>query len=478
MPSAATPPDRAPGPPDRPGRPGRAAPWIGLAAGAAYVAARAWQWRGWFMDDAFIGFRYAAHLAAGEGVVFNPGERVEGITNLGWTLLLALAGGREAIPGLAKLLGLVALLAALALLTAAGRRLLAPDEPGAAAAALQLPLTLLVAATPELAYYSHTGIESGQAAALVAALGFLAAGGGRGWGLGLVAAALVTVRPESVLVLPVAWVALALDRGAPAALRRRLGRATAVLAAGAVAVTLFRLAVFGDALPNTFRAKQAALADLPLHALASLGGAHSNLPPPFAGLFFPLLGLVGLAALRRRSPAAAVLFIALGLDRTQRLFGWEAAHAKPGYIATGATLVAPARWMAGHLPAGATLATRRLGVVGFVTDLPVFDYAFGLTDREVAHRVAARRAMFTDPRDPGLADLWQRADPDYLLEDESTVRAWLGEGTTASRPGAPPIELATLDIHGRRYRLARRFPIGDGTAFWLLYERTGGRPGE
>jgi hypothetical protein len=133
--------------------------------------------------------------------------------------------------------------------------------------------------------------------------------------------------------------------------------------------------------------------------------------------------------------------------------------------------------MARNLPAGSTLATRRLGVVGFVTDLPVFDYAFGLTDREVAHRVAARRAMFTDPRDPGLADLWQRADPDYLLEDESTVRAWLGEGTTASRPGAPPIELATLDIHGRRYRLARRFPIGDGTAFWLLYERTGGRPG-
>ncbi|MGB3977300.1 MAG: hypothetical protein WBM02_08020 [bacterium] len=42
------------------------------------------------IDDAFISFRYAENLAVGNGLVFNPGERVEGYTNFLWILLLAL----------------------------------------------------------------------------------------------------------------------------------------------------------------------------------------------------------------------------------------------------------------------------------------------------------------------------------------------------------------------------------------------------
>jgi hypothetical protein len=40
-------------------------------------------------DDSFISFRYAQHLAQGEGLVWNPGERVEGYTNFLWVLLMA-----------------------------------------------------------------------------------------------------------------------------------------------------------------------------------------------------------------------------------------------------------------------------------------------------------------------------------------------------------------------------------------------------
>jgi hypothetical protein len=41
-------------------------------------------------DDAMISMRYAQNLAAGDGLVWNPGgERVQGISNLGVTLLLA-----------------------------------------------------------------------------------------------------------------------------------------------------------------------------------------------------------------------------------------------------------------------------------------------------------------------------------------------------------------------------------------------------
>jgi hypothetical protein len=54
---------------------------IGLAAAIALI---------WTNDDAYISFRYAEHLIHGMGLVFNPGERVEGYTNFLWTLWCAL----------------------------------------------------------------------------------------------------------------------------------------------------------------------------------------------------------------------------------------------------------------------------------------------------------------------------------------------------------------------------------------------------
>ncbi|HEX9189118.1 MAG TPA: hypothetical protein VGB87_18715, partial [Vicinamibacteria bacterium] len=41
-------------------------------------------------DDAMVSMRYAWNLAHGQGLVWNPGERVEGFTNLLQTLLMAL----------------------------------------------------------------------------------------------------------------------------------------------------------------------------------------------------------------------------------------------------------------------------------------------------------------------------------------------------------------------------------------------------
>lgn len=41
------------------------------------------------IDDAYISFRYAKNLILGNGLVYNPGEHVEGYTNLLWVLLAA-----------------------------------------------------------------------------------------------------------------------------------------------------------------------------------------------------------------------------------------------------------------------------------------------------------------------------------------------------------------------------------------------------
>ncbi len=65
-------------------------------------------------DDAYITYRYAKNLAHGMGLVFNPGERVEGYSNFLWTLMMSvvvLAGGRpeDVGPVLSALIALATL---------------------------------------------------------------------------------------------------------------------------------------------------------------------------------------------------------------------------------------------------------------------------------------------------------------------------------------------------------------------------------
>ena len=60
-------------------------PWLLLA----WLAEAAW----FLTDDAFISFRYARNLLEGNGLVFNPGERVEGYSNFLWVLELAALWG-------------------------------------------------------------------------------------------------------------------------------------------------------------------------------------------------------------------------------------------------------------------------------------------------------------------------------------------------------------------------------------------------
>jgi len=61
-------------------------PWLVVLGWLSSVA--------WFLcDDAFISFRYVRNLLSGHGLVFNPGEYVEGYTNFLWILELAAIWG-------------------------------------------------------------------------------------------------------------------------------------------------------------------------------------------------------------------------------------------------------------------------------------------------------------------------------------------------------------------------------------------------
>ena len=80
----------------------RWAPWALL--GLVVALGLAWAWSlCWASDDAYISFRYATNLARGQGLVFNPGERVEGYTNFLWTVIVAGLIGSASRPARARL---------------------------------------------------------------------------------------------------------------------------------------------------------------------------------------------------------------------------------------------------------------------------------------------------------------------------------------------------------------------------------------
>ncbi len=65
-------------------------PWFALSAGLliAHGLFYVLTLGGDAVDDAYISFRYARNAILGHGLVFNPGERVEGFTNFLWTTLM------------------------------------------------------------------------------------------------------------------------------------------------------------------------------------------------------------------------------------------------------------------------------------------------------------------------------------------------------------------------------------------------------
>ena len=257
-------------------------------------------WRFWFVcDDAFILFRYSRHLAEGHGLTFNVGDPapVEGFSEFLWTLVCA---GFELLPGGAPLLA--------PLVTAAGSLLLlvlvlrhGRDALGLGAAGL-LAVGLVYAANPTVAIWSSSGLSSALSALLIfLTWRALFPGEGRdprGLEAGAFGALACLMRADGPY-----WVAVALGlflvarllAGAP--WRAVLVRAVAVLVVVVGLFLAWRLATYGDYLPNTARAK------VGMTALSlERGGkylAHYLVIVPVAGL----VGLAGLVRLARELAA-------------------------------------------------------------------------------------------------------------------------------------------------------------------------------
>lgn len=207
------------------------------------------------IDDAYISFQYARNLVAGHGLVFNIGERVEGFTNLTWTLLIALGMklGFDAalfchsIGLLFSALLLVATAVYAAILLPPSRRWLAGLAP------------LLLLASNSFVGWSTAGLEAPLFAVLITAAFCCAVK--ESWYAVAVWCALATLtRPEGALYAAVLLGAGALIqawqcRGSLFVELMKHSGAIIVYLLFLVIYTTWRLYYYGEYLPNTFYAK-------------------------------------------------------------------------------------------------------------------------------------------------------------------------------------------------------------------------------
>jgi hypothetical protein len=254
------------------------------------------QFRTELIDDAYISLRYARNLESGLGLVWNPGEPIEGYTDFFWVVLLSICG---ATPGAALALGALAGALLVGALAAAPRSARVPGVAGAL-----LPLT--VAANLSVPFWAAKGLETPLFALLVTSGLLLYAGSldepARAARRGLLGIHLLAL---SALTRPEGLIFLALSI-ADVVRRRRSSTAPIALALPVVVLLphfAFRLAYYGYPLPNTFYAKVGFGLDQFLRGADYLGEFFLN--PGGILLAFALLGAAS------RSPAHRFLAVAL-----------------------------------------------------------------------------------------------------------------------------------------------------------------------
>ncbi|MCP4251524.1 MAG: DUF2029 domain-containing protein [bacterium] len=273
----------------------------------------------YLVDDTFISLRYARNLIDGAGLVYNPGEYVEGYSNFSWVMLEAglLGLGLPVVTSL-KVLGLLCGLATALLTFALAGRIAGRSGEGAVAGLVALAFICL---NTGLAAWTQAGLETAFFALLVVAMCLrfeVEQERAKPW-------------PWSALLFGLAWLT---RPEAPiyglyfvvrrlSVLRKRPLRAADLrwLIGWAVVVVPFEvwgLWYYGELLPNTYAAK---IGGLGSDGLAGLGRKLTHQPLlvdfvtaqgwGFVGLL--LLGAVGCVRRIRSWPMVAWLPLICGV---------------------------------------------------------------------------------------------------------------------------------------------------------------------
>ena len=282
--------------------------WVSVAVVAVLFAWGSWQ-RRWIADDGLIVLRTVRNLLAGNGPVFNQGERVEANTSTAWTYLMyagSWVGGPMRMEYVALALALFLSVLGVALLMLGAGRLYAPSLRGRRA--IMLPAGAMVyIALPPARDFATSGLESGLTLAYLGLLWWMMVCWSqpvRGrpdsrvfvGALAFVAGFSVLVRPELALMGGLALIMMLI---AARSWRRRL---LVVVAGGflPLAYEIFRMGYYGLLVPGTALAKDAA-GDKWSQGMIYL----SNFNAPYA-VWVPVVLLLPLGALliaARRRPS-------------------------------------------------------------------------------------------------------------------------------------------------------------------------------
>ena len=222
----------------------------------------AWQ-RRWIADDGLIVLRTIRNLLAGNGPVFNPGERIESNTSAAWTYLMyvgSVIGGPMRLEYVALALALGLSVAGVVMVMLGTARLYAPSLSGRRA--MILPAGALVyIAIPPARDFATSGLENGLVTAWLGLLWWMMACWGqarasRPWStvaLAYVAGLSVLVRPELALIGGLALVMMLI------ATHDWHSRVLIVVAGGLLPVgyQIFRMGYYGLLVPQTALAKDA-----------------------------------------------------------------------------------------------------------------------------------------------------------------------------------------------------------------------------
>jgi len=251
--------------------------WVSVTVVAALFGWGAWQ-RRWIADDGLIVLRTTRNMLAGNGPVFNAGERVEANTSTVWSYLMYFGGlvsESARLEYVALTLALVLSVLGVALVMLGTARLYAPSLTGRRA--LFLPAGALVyIAVPPARDFATSGLENGLVLAYLGLLWWMmvcwsqALRGPRDKRserglqtsqtsptfdgvLAFVAGLSVLVRPELALIGGLALVMMLVSA---TGWRRR---ALIVVAGGLlpVAYQIFRMGYYGLLVPGTAVAKDA-----------------------------------------------------------------------------------------------------------------------------------------------------------------------------------------------------------------------------
>ncbi len=236
--------------------------WASVLVTAALFGWGAWQ-RRWIADDGLIVLRTVRNLLAGNGPVFNAGERVESNTSTLWAYLVYLGGvlgGPVRLEYVALVLALVLSLLGIVFVMLGAARLYAPSLLGRRA--VLLPAGALVyIAVPPARDFATSGLENCLVLAYLGLLWWMMVcwsqqrQTGRGFtaALAFVAGLSVLVRPELALIGGLALVMMLI------AVRGWRTRVLIVVAGGLLPVgyQIFRMGYYGLLVPATALAKDA-----------------------------------------------------------------------------------------------------------------------------------------------------------------------------------------------------------------------------